>query len=150
MKAFSLSASLLALVAGCASHGTWSKSDHGSWANLDEVIGSHEQIYYVKEWGEPVSRHEVKFSDDNGNISTDGEELLWLWKPDGTGLSEHSNQRWEIYLSFDREQFFRNWRIGEYWSTLTVPDVITATRKVEASFEDGLCHRLDPADFTDR
>jgi hypothetical protein len=39
-------------IAGCASHGTWSKSDRGAWANLDELIGSHEQAYYVKQWGE--------------------------------------------------------------------------------------------------
>jgi hypothetical protein len=131
VKTFPLITICLFLLGGCASHGTWSKSDRGAWANLDELIGSHEQDYYVKQWGEPVSSHEVKFSDGNGNVTTDGEELLWLWKADGTVLSDQSGQGWEIYLSFDERRSFRNWRIGGYQSRLTVPDVIAATRKFE-------------------
>ena len=131
VKTFALVTICLFLLGGCASHGSWSKSDRGAWINLGELIGSHEQAYYVKQWGEPVSRHEVKFSDDNGNVSAVGEDLLWLWKADGTGLSDQSGQGWEIYLSFDERRSFRNWRIGGYRSTLTVPDVIAATRKFE-------------------
>ena len=131
MKTFALVTICLFLLSGCASHGTWSKSDRGAWINLDELIGSHEQAYYVKQWGEPVSRHEVTFSDGNGNVSADGKDLLWLWKANGTGLSDQAGQGWEIYLTFDKRQSFRNWRIGGYRSTLTVPDVIAATRKFE-------------------
>ena len=131
MKTFALASMCLLLLSGCASHGTWSKSDRGAWINLDELIGSHEQAYYVKQWGEPVSRHEVTFSDGNGNVSADGKDLLWLWKANGTGLSDQAGQGWEIYLSFDKQQSFRNWRIGGYRSTLTVPDAIAATRKFE-------------------
>lgn len=144
MKAFALITIFLLLLGGCASHGTWSKSDRGAWANLNELIGSHEQTYYVKQWGEPISRHEVKGSDGR-NVTTDGEELLWLWKADGTGLSEQSGQGWEIYLLFghDKQRSFRNWRIGGYRSALTVPDVIATTRKFEYRFGQELLGELD-------
>jgi hypothetical protein len=133
----------LFLLGGCASHGTWSKSDRGAWVNLNELIGSHEQTYYLKQWGEPVSRHEVKGSDGR-NVTTDGEELLWLWNAAGTGPSEQSGQGWEIYLFFgnDKQRSFRNWRIDGYRSTLTVPDVIATTRKFEYRFGQELLGEL--------
>jgi hypothetical protein len=144
VKVVALITICLFLLGGCASHGTWSKSDRGAWANLDEQIGSHEQNYYVKHWGDPVSRDEVKRSDGKGNVTTNGEELLWLWKADGTGLSEQSGQGWEIYLSFrhDKQRSFRNWRIGGYRSTLTVPDLIATTRKFEYRFGQELLGEL--------
>jgi len=132
------------MLGGCASHGTWSKSDRGAWANLDELIGSHEQAYYVKQWGEPVSRHEVKRYGDRGTEIAPGEELLWLWKADGTGPSEQSGLGWEIYLSFshDKQRSYSDWRVGEYRSTLTVPDVIATTRKFEYRFGQELLGAL--------
>jgi hypothetical protein len=135
---------LLLLLSGCVSHGTWSKSDRGAWADLDERIGSHEQSFYIKEWGEPVSRHEVKRYDDRGKEIAPGEELLWLWKPDGTGPSEQSGQGWELYLSFghDKQRSFRDWRVGGYQSTLTIPDVIATTRKFEYRYRQELLGEL--------
>lgn len=133
-------------IVGCASHGSWSKSDRGAWANLDELIGSHEQNFYIKEWGEPVSRQEVKRYEDRGKEMeiAPGEELLWLWKADGTGPSEQSGQGWEIYLSFghDQQRSFRDWRVGGYRSTLTIPDVMATTRKFEYRFGQGLLGEL--------
>jgi hypothetical protein len=134
----------LSLLVGCASHGTWSKSDRGAWANLGELIGSHEQPYYVKQWGEPVSRREVKRYGDRETEIAPGEELLWLWKADGTGPSEQSGQGWEMYLSFghDKQRPFREWRVGGYRSTLTVPDVMATTRKFEYRFGQELLGAL--------
>ena len=144
MKAVALIIICLLMLGGCASHGTWSKSDRGAWANLDELIGSHEQAYYVKQWGEPVSRHEVKRYGDRGTEIAPGEELLWLWKADGTGPSEQSGLGWEIYLSFshDKQRSYSDWRVGEYRSTLTVPDVIATTRKFEYRFGQELLGAL--------
>lgn len=129
MKAFTLIAlCLFIFVGGCASHGTWSKSDRGAWADLEELIGRHQQSYYEKEWGEPVSRHEFKISDGKGKVKPDGEELLWLWKADGTGPSGQAGQGWEVFLSFNQEGKFATWRVGTYRTVLTVPDVISVAR----------------------
>ncbi len=126
---------LLLLLTGCASHGTWSTSDLGAWKNLDELIGSHEQPYYVKEWGEPVSRHAVKFSDGRKNVATYGEELLWLWEAGGTGPSGQPGQGWEVFLSFNQRGKFENWRVGTYRTVLTVSDVISVARKARYAME---------------
>jgi len=145
VKAFALITLCLFLLVGCASHGTWSKSDRGAWANLDELIGAHEQAYYVEQWGEPVSRHhEDKFVDGKGKVTPYEEELLWLWKADGTGPSEQSGQGWEMYLSFghDRQRSTPSWRIGGYRSTLKVSDVIATTRKFEYRFGQELLGEL--------
>ena len=56
MKTFPLVTIYLLLLGGCASHGSWSKSDHGLWINLDERLGSQEQAYSVQPWGEPIAR----------------------------------------------------------------------------------------------
>jgi hypothetical protein len=134
----------LFLFIGCASHGTWSKSDRGAWTNLDDLIGTHEQTYYVKQWGDPVSRREVKRYDDRGKKIAPGEELLWLWKADGTGPSEQSGQGWEMYLNFshNEQRSFRDWRVGGYQSTMTIPDVMAITRKFEYRFGQGLLGEL--------
>ena len=144
MKSFPFPLILLVLVAGCVSHGTWSKSDRGAWADLDGLIGNHERSYYEKQWGEPVSRQDTKSNDGDGRgkVKTDGEELLWLWRPDGTGPSDQPGQGWEMFLSFHSQGSLRNWRIGEYHSTLTVPDVIAVTRKFEYRFGDQLLGEL--------
>lgn len=130
------------VIAGCASHGTWSKSDRGAWANLGELIGSHELAHYVKQWGEPVSRHEDKFSDGNGNVTTDGEELLWLWKADGTGLSDQSGQGWELLLNFNLSGQLTDWRIGTYRTSLTVADVVAVGRKYQYQMTADLMKEL--------
>ena len=145
MKIFALGILCLSLLVGCAaSHGSWSESDRGAWENLGELIGSHEQAYYVKEWGEPVSRHEIKRYDVRGKEIAPGEELLWLWKADGAGPSEQSGQGWEMYLSFghDKQLSFPYWRVGGYRSTLTIPDVMATTRKFEYRFGQGLLGKL--------
>jgi hypothetical protein len=131
VKAFTLSTLSLFLFVGCASHGTWSESDRGAWADLEELIGRHEQSYYEEEWGKPVSRHEVKISDTKGKVKTAGEELLWLWKADGTGVSDQPGQGWEVFLSFNLTGEMQNWRVGTYRTLLTVSDVIRATRQAD-------------------
>lgn len=128
MKVFVLITTFLILLEGCASHGTWSKSDRGAWANLDEVIGCHEKNYYVEQWGEPVSLRVVKFNDGSGTVTTDGEELLWLWKADGTGLSDQSGQGWELLLNFNLSGQLTDWQIGTYRTSLTVADVAAIGR----------------------
>lgn len=133
---------LLLLLSGCVSHGTWSESDRGAWRNLDETIGTHEQTYYVKLWGKPVSRQEIKRYDDRGKELAPGEELLWLWKADGTGPSGQSGQGWEVFLSFNQRGKIDTWRVGTYRTALTVSDVISVARKagytLETIPEDGL------------
>jgi hypothetical protein len=133
---------LVTLLVSCASHGAWSRSDRGAWTALDEVIGNNKTNYYVEHWGEPVSRYNINVSDDNGNLTPDGEELLWLWKPDGTGLSEKQGEGWELFLSFNEKGQFSRWRIGSYRTTLTVPEVIAATRKFEYRFGAELLNHL--------
>ncbi len=146
MKAFSSAIVFLALFAGCASHGNWSKFDQGAWINLDERIGTNELNYYIKEWGEPVSRKAVNFSDGSGNVMADGVELLWLWKSDGTGPSDQSGQGWELFLAFNERGAFRNWRIGAYRTTLMVADVIAAVRKNGYRFDRVLLQDLRLSD----
>lgn len=96
MKALTAITMLGVLVVGCASHGTWSKSDRGAWATLDTFIGSNEKNYYIDHWGEPVSRRNINVNDGSGNVTPDGEEILWLWKPDGTGPSDQPGLGWEL------------------------------------------------------
>lgn len=142
MQTVFLATLLLALSSGCASHGTWSKSDLGAWTDLGERIGSNEKSYYVERWGLPVSRQDTTFSDGNGNVTKDGEELLWLWKADGTRLSDQHGQGWELLLSFDKQGAYRNWRIGGYRSALTLSDAIAATRKFEYRVGEDLLGEL--------
>lgn len=142
MQAVFLATLLLVLSSGCASHGTWSKSDLGAWTDLGERIGRNDKNYYVEQWGLPVSRQDTNFSDENGNVAKNGEELLWLWKPDGTGLSDQQGQGWEIFLSFDSQGAYRNWRIGGYRTNLTLSDAIAATRKYEYRVGEGLLGEL--------
>lgn len=129
MKAIVTILMLGTLMMSCASHGTWSKSDRGAWANLDELIGSHEKNYYVELWGNPVSRRDAKLSDESENVTIIGEELLWLWKPDGTGPSAAPGQGWELFLKFNEQEELRSWRVGRYQTFLTVGDVIAASRE---------------------
>lgn len=133
---------LLLLVSGCASHGTWSRSDRGAWTTLDEHIGSNDKNYYIDHWKEPATHQNITVSDGNGNETLDGEELLWLWKPDGTGLSEKQGEGWEVILSFDERGQFKRWRVGSYRTTLTVPEIVSATRKFEYRFGDGMLGHL--------
>lgn len=130
------------LIVGCASHGNWSKWDSGAWTTLGTSIGSNDKNYYVEHWGEPVSQRESKTSDDNGNVRTDGEELIWLWKPDGTNLSDMPGQGWELILVFDLGGKFSNWQVGKYRTTLTVPDVIAVSRKHMYRFENAMLAEL--------
>jgi hypothetical protein len=103
------------LMAGCASHGNWSESDGEAWASLDTIIGHHDQNYYVKAWGQPVARRNMYFTDGNGNnTQLKGEELLWLWKGDGTGPSDQPGKGWELFLEFDEQGQCQHWRVGSY------------------------------------
>jgi len=150
VKAFALITICLFLLVGCASHGTWSRWDRGGWTSIDDRIGSHEQAYYVKEWGEPVSRREIKSevvkkfksSNESGYVTADGEELLWLWKADGTGPSDQPGQGWELFLEFNERGMFQNWRSGTYRSTVALPDVIAASRKFQYRFGEDLIREL--------
>lgn len=145
MKAFCLATLCLLLFTGCGHyHGTWSKSDRGAWEQLDELIGNHEQAYYLKQWGDPVSRQEVRGADARGTDPRSVEELLWLWKPDGTGPSNQPGQGWELYLSFghDKKRSIDGWRVGGYRSILTISDVSMATRRFEYRFGKALLEEL--------
>lgn len=47
-------------------------------------------------------------NDGSGSVTPDGEELLWLWKPDGTGPSDQPGLGWELFLAFNEQGGFRN------------------------------------------
>jgi len=142
MKAIVTILMLGILVAGCASHGTWSRSDLGAWSTLDTKIARDDKAYYLEKWGEPLTRRNtyVNTGDDMGTVN--GEEMLWLWKSDGTGPSDQPGQGWELFLEFNQQGTFRNWWVGTYRTTLTVADVVAATRKFEYRFGEDLMRQL--------
>lgn len=142
MKALTAITMLGVLVVGCASHGTWSKSDRGAWATLDTFIGSNEKNYYIGHWGEPVSRRNINVNDGSGNVTPDGEEILWLWKPDGTGPSDQPGLGWELFLAFNEQGRFRNWRVGTYQTPLTLTDLAAACRKSQYRVDVNLLKEL--------
>ncbi|OQW62747.1 MAG: hypothetical protein BVN29_18490 [Nitrospira sp. ST-bin5] len=92
----------------------------------------------MTQWGEPLSKKETSFRDENSYITKDGEEFLWLWKPDGTGPSDKQGDGWELFLAFNEKGIVRNWRVGSYQTSLTIADVVRACRIVRASILDEL------------
>lgn len=142
MKTFTSFIMLGVLVSGCASHGTWSRLDRGAWETLDERIGRNDKAYYLEKWGEPFIRRNTytNVGDDMGTVN--GEEMLWLWKPDGTVLSDQPGQGWELFIEFSEQGSFRNWRVGSYRTALTIADVIAATRKFQYRLSESLVREL--------
>lgn len=91
------------------------------------MIGRNDKAYYLEKWGEPLARQYTYANTGDGMGTINGEELLWLWKADGTGPSDQRGQGWELFLELDNQGMVSNWRIGTFRTSLTPADAIAVS-----------------------